>query len=940
MRERISDFVERKRDVILDYLILLALAFVPFWRMGVTGIWSKADLDFPLYPIDRFHTSLTIWNPLFSTGEYTFTTLALTQLPIFSFLAFPAYIGVPIDLINRAFIILVFVLLGWGMYSLVKEISPFQEKTITRIACMVSSVFFMFNPYVVLRLYFGHLPELINLGISVVIFLFLIRGFKAIDNGKPWLKYAVFIAFLSTLIVSQVEFLVLSFLFFVLYSLYYILHNLIQRKKILIHSKFVLVTASLSVVLNLWWLLSLFYAMFYKTSSIAFLYAGAKLTEGLNTFLWQGELLQRAGAQLLLMRAQFILTPLPDVNWYEQWVQAPIFIILGLILFLLAVTGTLLRPRNKNLVFLFFITVFSLGLAMGNNPPFGPIYIWLIKTSWFFQIFKISDKFLNIAIVGYAVLLGVSVAEIYHRISNRTVRILPKLFKGFKRVFPYVVILVILINTYPMLSGNLNGVMEPMHVPSYYNDSRVWLKAQGDNFRVMPVYTLTETWWITYSWAPKYNIVPISQEVFGVPTIAIRLGEENKPINQVIKQVYDAMVNNQTEQLGNLLNLLNVRYVVIQDDLMSQTPVYRGGKMYLDFEKIDFSTIKSILQNQKDLELVKSFDALHFYENKAWRDRTIYAATALINTEGTLPSAKFLGDSRFPEMAFISGEPQAQPQYFDDFANLSYWANSYRTSLTVDTEDYMDRGPSIVASIDVNAAKAGDGWASASFVMPGSWNCTNVDYLVFWFEINSLKIDDNTQNALNLILYNNNGEQKQFIFTNIINATDKWYRIVLPLDYPWIQSIGFNASSVDYFRISLKVSSIANDIKFKVSGLGWIDQSTNLENKADNVQLSYNGMSATKLEIYVNTPRPFTLVFSETYDTEWAGRIKGQDGVLQHFVVNGYFNGWSVNKTGVYTIVLEYYSQTYVNWGITISVTSAIMLVGILVIYSAKKREN
>jgi hypothetical protein len=292
-------------------------------------------------------------------------------------------------------------------------------------------------------------------------------------------------------------------------------------------------------------------------------------------------------------------------------------------------------------------------------------------------------------------------------------------------------------------------------------------------------------------------------------------------------------------------------------------------------------------------------------------------------------------------MAFITGEPQAQPQYIDNFANLSYWASSYRTSITVDTEDYMDRGPSIVASIDINATKAGDGWASATFVMPDSWNCTNVDYLLFWFKINSLKIDDNTPNALNLALYNNNGEQKQFIFTNIINGTDTWYRVVLPLDYPWVQSLGFNSLRVDYFRISLKVSSNATDIKFRLSGLGWIDQVTELENKEGNVQLSYTRISATKLEIYVNTPQPFTLVFSETYDTEWVGKIESQNGVLQHFVVNGYFNGWSVNKTGVYTIVLEYYPQRYVNWGITIFVISAIMLVGILVIYFEKrKREN
>ena len=44
-----------------------------------------------------------------------------------------------------------------------------------------------------------------------------------------------------------------------------------------------------------------------------------------------------------------------------------------------------------------------------------------------------------------------------------------------------------------------------------------------------------------------------------------------------------------------------------------------------------------------------------------------------------------------------------------------------------------------------------------------------------------------------------------------------------------------------------------------------------------------------------------------------------------HYIANGYSNSWYVNKTGTYTITLEFWPQNFVSAGTVISVTTIII---------------
>jgi hypothetical protein len=70
-------------------------------------------------------------------------------------------------------------------------------------------------------------------------------------------------------------------------------------------------------------------------------------------------------------------------------------------------------------------------------------------------------------------------------------------------------------------------------------------------------------------------------------------------------------------------------------------------------------------------------------------------------------------------------------------------------------------------------------------------------------------------------------------------------------------------------------------------------------------------------------------VFSESYDPNWSARTNGLD-MQQHFVANGYANGWYVNQVGNLTITIEFLPQRLADIGDIVSVLTLISSVILL----------
>ncbi len=90
------------------------------------------------------------------------------------------------------------------------------------------------------------------------------------------------------------------------------------------------------------------------------------------------------------------------------------------------------------------------------------------------------------------------------------------------------------------------------------------------------------------------------------------------------------------------------------------------------------------------------------------------------------------------------------------------------------------------------------------------------------------------------------------------------------------------------------------------------------------VNISYEKVNPARYIVHVNTTAPFILVFSELFNSAWQASY--QNTVYQHFRANFYANGWLIDKTGNFDILVEYLPQRLLEISQTISIISYLII--------------
>jgi hypothetical protein len=266
---------------------------------------------------------------------------------------------------------------------------------------------------------------------------------------------------------------------------------------------------------------------------------------------------------------------LGNASFFSVWQS------LALILPIVAVSAVLLR-RNKftlSLSGLFLIGVF---LATGARyilpvnfslsdlwpPPIGEFYKWIAFYSPRIipnQTFLLKYPYIFIAIVSLAVALlsAFLVAEIFRRI-NLNLKL--KQFSVKSHAFPTVLFLslisLIALVGAPLLTGNLNGALSPVTLPDQYKELNAFFSSQNGSFRVMYVPQEANFNWSANPWANKIEFWGS-----GATPLMYGWGISASPNTGFLGDlIYDYLSTNQTQYLGKLLALGNVRFIVLHND--------------------------------------------------------------------------------------------------------------------------------------------------------------------------------------------------------------------------------------------------------------------------------------------------------------------------------------------------------------------------------------
>lgn len=893
----LSNLIRQSRNLILnkkiDYLVLLIIAIIPFWQTGLSGIFNKTDLAFPLYPGETLTRDLFVWNHGFLTGHNTFVTNGLFFLwPEDFSLSTLSSLGLPLGIVQRIWFVLVFALLGWGMYYLLSTIISSQNRGIKRLSCLTASVFYVINPYTFIKLELGTIGFLFVSSILPFTLAFAIKGFRAIKKGeKNWTKYALLTALLSTILLT--ENYTVTFLMFLFFSLYVICYMILEGKNKLAHIKFIFIVVAISMFLNAFWIVP---AIGYFSSE-----APVEMT---SEFRWIPEFIGKGDDFVNTIRLQ---TP-----YLEQWVfhdeLGAIFTstwntLVGISFFLLAMLALFFKPKNKQVILFTIISLVSVGLAAGLNPPLGGIYDWLWNHFPLWPLFRDPKKFYMIASMSLSILLGVSISEISKRLSKLEkkhstsqpkLRVHFSLLRNSHKFFVIAVLCLIFVNQYPILSGNLDGSLEPMHVPDYYTEARSWLLQQEEDFRIMVVPTYAGL--VRYTWGPKYDMHSITEYVFPKPVIEERVGGgplANKPQLQFIRSLYTSLLENRTDHIGRILALAKIKYICLQNNLLVQD--IRSS------ERENTVHLKLLLQGQKDLCLVKKFGDLYFYEVDEYGEKLIYVPryNLFSTTSGAGLNEVFKTSDSFHFVSSVDPSVVYEGKW-DTYAGTNWHGGYQRFSRTVD--DYVElkfKGRSVT-------------WVGEKSYNRG---------------IAEVIIDGTTKGYVDQ--YAPKSEyQKNLFQENGLAYGEHTIRIRVTGEK--------NPLSSDHY---ISLDGFFIDDNPVLNWTVFLNKLTYPPHQVENVTIFYEKINPTRYTVHINADKPFTLVFSESYDSQWKAyyddvswfEVFFREPISDdnHFLVNGYANAWYIDPNeidkdgdGGFTITLYFWPQSLFYLGLTTSLAS------------------
>ena len=99
-------------------------------------------------------------------------------------------------------------------------------------------------------------------------------------------------------------------------------------------------------------------------------------------------------------------------------------------------------------------------------------------------------------------------------------------------------------------------------------------------------------------------------------------------------------------------------------------------------------------------------------------------------------------------------------------------------------------------------------------------------------------------------------------------------------------------------------------------------------------KISFEKFNSTKYIAHIeNATKPYFLILGQSFHPWWRAIINDQTiATNKHVLIDGYANGWWIEQTGNYEVILDYWPQTWLYIGIAISSVTLLLCIGYLVL--------
>jgi hypothetical protein len=616
---------------------------------------------------------------------------------------------------------------------------------------------------------------------------------------------------------------------------------------------------------------------------------------------------------LFLERDQFIYTitePAGEVDRLIHYASLSALVITGFFAFLVRQNGILKRVSQ----FLWGGFLVATILALGNNGYLGAAYWEFVSGStvgWIFRSplkFQLYQGFFGAAMVAVSVTLLLQRARI-RRVTQGTLRTLAATAVG---------IIVIGSSGYGIYDANLHS-FNPIQLPDEYFEINKILVDNGGGGKVVYFPRYNE---IVTPWSAGHLVPPFDMKSSHIATY-----ETSTSYAYVRNAIYDYPYTNSELRSPNFyeyLSALGVKYVVFHND--------RGYD--LDQRNLEF------LQQSESLNNIYSKNGWYLFEINREIPAPIRAVSAVTLVE-SLPEIYRLSTPAIPAIDINS---------FDEsiLENASL-EHLYLTDMSAEIPlQNMLANPKFESWTETDL----DSWAEPlehfkisqvsdpGFSDPLLQVTTQFAPQNRWSGIISEEIAvqpsnkylftavAKTQNAYSSHIkiqgyYTAESSWKDMVFVSSGNETSTGLSMNANSDWKRYWNAIVTPDSVSKVRYVINAGGVAEipkgDAYTLLQGVGVYDLDTYGES---NAQVAYQKISATKYDVRIKSDKPMMLVFTEAFDKGWIA----SDGVqeLESHQIYGMLNGFYVDRTGDFSLTLDYRPQKLFALGATISIAAVI----------------
>jgi len=260
----------------------------------------------------------------------------------------------------------------------------------------------------------------------------------------------------------------------------------------------------------------------------------------------------------------------------------------------------LINAGRQDIQFFGVLGAISLVVIALVIPPFTPVYYWLFTYVPGIGMFRDVGKFLMLTGLTAAFFAGLTAEGFKRYLAKshfrfRPVKILPILLLS----------ILVFASSWQFLTGNVDGTVGTVQIPTQYQKLDNWLSSQNGQFRI--AFLPPASWATNYTWASLWFLNPYVA-LQAKPTLEIKSEEDLTTSASLVRWAYTALYENRTSSIGKFLSIFGVKYVIVEPDAN-----YISGRA--DLASFSQASTSAIMSSQNDLQLVDNFSSVLVYEN-------------------------------------------------------------------------------------------------------------------------------------------------------------------------------------------------------------------------------------------------------------------------------------------------------------------------------------